>query len=67
SGPRRARLGRRTDPSLPTISRRSFEDANRPSGFEGRFGADGSLTGTVTASLPESCGASSFAFAAHPG
>jgi hypothetical protein len=45
----------------------SFEDANRPSSFQGRFGADGSLTGTVTASLPESCGARSFAFAAHPG
>jgi hypothetical protein len=45
----------------------SFEDANRPSSFQGRFGADGSLTGTVTASLPESCGASSFAFVAHRG
>jgi hypothetical protein len=45
----------------------SFEDANRPSSFQGRFGADGSLSGTVTASLPQSCGASSFAFAAHPG
>jgi hypothetical protein len=45
----------------------SFEDANRPSSFHGRFAPGGSLTGKVTASLPKSCGASSFAFAAQPG
>jgi hypothetical protein len=44
----------------------SFEDANRPSSFQGRFTTGGTLAGRLTASLPKSCGASSFAFTARP-
>ena len=44
----------------------NFSDANRPSTFEGRFTSEGTLTGNLTGSLPESCGASSFEFTAQP-
>ncbi len=44
----------------------TFEDANRPASFQGRFTTEGTLTGRLTASLPESCGARSFAFEARP-
>jgi hypothetical protein len=42
----------------------TFEDANRPAAFQGRFGPGDTLTGTLSFS---GCGPSGFAFVAHPG
>lgn len=46
----------------------TFEDANRPAGFEGRFQPGGTLTGTLTGSFTQGCApGASLAFTAHPG
>jgi len=46
----------------------TFEDANRPAGFEGRFEPGGTLTGTLTGSFTQGCApGGSLTFSAHPG
>jgi hypothetical protein len=45
----------------------TFEDANRPASFQGRFGPGATLAGTLVGTLPEGCGSNSFTFLAHPG